>query len=108
MDKHLLVNQAIERLRASLISQGYKVGEYRTIPRYIGFRPFPVEVAIVLPDSKRETYLEDGRHLSQLKRTLFTEEEQKLIGVFLVYPSADAMNEDMDERLNQHLVVSDW
>jgi hypothetical protein len=108
MDKQLLVNRAINILKQDLIAHGFSVGEHRTIPRYIGFRPFPVEVGLVMPDVQRSSRMEESRRLDQRIRTLLTDEEQKLIGIFLLYPTADAMNEDMDERLGQHLVVSDW
>jgi hypothetical protein len=108
MDKQLLVNQAIEKLNQKLISQGYKVGESRTISRYVGFRPFPVEVGFVMPDVQRDSRHKMARDLGQLKRTLLTDEEQTLIGVFLIYPTAEDMNEDMDERLGLTTVVGDW
>ena len=42
------------------------------------------------------------------KRAVLTDEERVLIGTVLLYPTAEAMNEDTDERLGLHLVVSDW
>ena len=108
MDKQILVNEAIGKLRQDLSSRGFVVGEHRTIPRYIGFRPFPVELGLVMPDAQWSSLKEKVHYLGQRKRAVLTDDEQFIVGAILVYPTADAMNEDMDERLGMHLAVSDW
>lgn len=108
MDKQLLVEVAIEKLKQDFINQGFSVGEHRTIPTYVGFRPYPVRLGLVMPNAKWSSLKEEVHYLGQRERAVLTDEERSLIGTIFTYPTAEAMNEDMDELLDRHLVVSDW
>lgn len=108
MDKELLVEQAIEKLKQDLAKQGFAVGEHRTIPTYIGFKTYPVQLGLVMPGAKWGSLKEEVHYLGQRKRAVLTDEEWSLIGTIFTYPTTKAMNEDMDEQIDRHLVVSDW
>lgn len=108
MDKHLLVEEAIGKLKDDFEKQGLLVEEHRMIPTYVGFRTFPVMLGLVVLNAQWPSLMDQIEFLIERKRAVLTDEERKLIGSIFIYPTADAMNEDMDERLGQHLVVSDW
>lgn len=108
MDKKLLVEEAIRKIKEDFTSQGFIVKEYRIIPTYVGFRTFPVQLGLVMPEAKWVSLKEEVNFIVERKRAVLTDEERALIGTILLYPTAEAMNEDMDERLGLHLVVSDW
>lgn len=108
MDKHLLVEEAIGKLKDDFEKQGLLVEEYRMIPTYVGFRTFPVRLGLVIPNAQWPSLMEKVDFIVERKHAVLTDEERRLIGSIFIYPTADAMNEDMDERLGLHLVVSDW